>query len=320
MSNTTVTPRMRSYGWNTHFVATPRAFHFAGLRLCFELPDSTVEQDSWNGVAFGLDKRNRDDVHLAGFVKEEELDTVVPSLLSPDAQERAIVRYHVVRHGQCDLPEDSSLEAHLKASCATHIPRPQRGHDPRYLPPKKASEDARVAKMPFRKRAKPRAGSQSPKREQSGSISPDKDGEETQPVSDMIVPVTEDINPTYAQKVIDSFRSSVMVSAKRATTSGTNSPFTARSDLPATPGPDTYGDPSKRTRTIQDTSEYYQDGGIDARERKRKRQRVDVFMMEDTELIRETYFDSHVTPLNSQHFLADVNFELGKLVDYGEKT
>ncbi|RBR22218.1 hypothetical protein FVER53590_25855 [Fusarium verticillioides] len=243
---TPVTPRMRSYGWNTHFVTTLRAFHFAGvyqhhdnaflmfrdivdeLRLCFELPDSTVEQDSWNGVAFGLDKRNRDDVHLAVFVKEEDLDTVVPSLLSPDAQERAIVRYHVVRHGQCDLPEDSSLEAHLKGQFlipqdpsiplhphlsqlhAQHTsPAPQRGHDPRYLPPKKASEDARVAKMPFRKRAKPRAGSQSPKREQSGSISPDKDGEETQPVSDMIVPVTEDINPTCAQKVMDSFRLSI---------------------------------------------------------------------------------------------------------------
>ncbi|KAF5689766.1 hypothetical protein FCIRC_1229 [Fusarium circinatum] len=102
----------------------------------------------------------------------------------------------------------------------------------------------------------------------------------------------------------------------RTATSGTNSPFTARSDLPVTPGPDTYGDPSKRKRTTQDTSEDHQDGGVDAGER--KRQRVDVFMMEDTELIRETYFDSHVTPLNSQHFLADVNFELGKLVDYGE--
>ncbi|KAF5244286.1 hypothetical protein FANTH_7796 [Fusarium anthophilum] len=278
----------------------------------------------------------------------------------------------------------------------------------------------------------------------TGSVSPDKDGEEIRHISDMIIPVTEDINRTYAQKVMDSFRSLVMVSAKpctvtgkgqswcisraigpslrachivpqqqfhvypdsssgqdlelssrrlheawlstwapangilmmshiheffdarlfsihpetfpnipqdvdraalahhydmcciesmaanmilpeltttltsRAATSGTNSPFTARSDLPVTPGPDTYGDPSKRKRTTQDTSEYHQDGGVDARER--KRQRVDAFMMEDTELIRETYFDSHVTPLNSQHFLADVNFELGKLVDYGDNA
>ncbi|KAF5668730.1 hypothetical protein FDENT_11738 [Fusarium denticulatum] len=490
MSNTTVTPRMRSYGWNTHLVATPRAFHFAGvyqhhdnafmtfrdiideLRLCFELPDSTVEEDSWNGVAFGLDQRNRDNAHLAVFVKEEELDTVVPSLLSLDAQERAIVRLIMRSSPERSVPHPPrplyrTPYSSVTASCATHIPRLQRRHDPCYLPPKKASEDARVAKMPLRKRAKPRTGSQSPKREHSGSASPDKDGEETQPVSDMIIPVTEDINRTYAQKVMDSFRSSVMVSAKRCamtgkgqswcvspaigpslqachivpqqqfhvypdssngqdlelssrrlheawlstwapangilmmshiheffdarlfsihpetfrirafvpydaildyhgcianvpqdvdraalahhydmccienmaanmllpelttttltsraatSTSGTNSPFTARSDLPATPGLDTYGDPSKRTRTVQETSEYHQDGGIDARERKRKRQRVDVFMMEDTELIRETYFDSHVTPLNSQHFLADVNFELGKLVDYGEKT
>ncbi|KAG5807126.1 hypothetical protein H9Q74_000381 [Fusarium xylarioides] len=488
MSNTTVTPRMRSYGWNTHFVATSSAFHFAGvyqhhdnafltfrdivneLRLCFELPDLTKEEDSWNGVAFGLDKRNRNNADLVIFVKEEELDTVVPSLPSPDAQERAVVRYHVVRHGQCNLPEGSSIEAHLKASCATHIPRPKRRHDPRYLPPKKASEDVRVAKMPFRKRSKPRTGSQSPKREHSGSVSPDKDGEETQHVSDMIVPVTEDINRTYAQKVMDSFRSSVMVSAKRcavtgkgqswcispaigpslqachivpqqqfhvypdssngqdtqlsirrlheawlstwapangilmmshiheffdarlfsihpetfrirafvpydaildyhgrianvpqdvdraalahhydmccienmaanmllpeltttltsrSATSGMNSPFTARSDLPATPGPDTSGDPSKRTRTFQHASEkgpdpvaqYHQDGGIDARER--KRQRVDVFKVEDTEWIREFCFDSHITSLNSQQFLADVNFELGKLVHYGDTT
>ncbi|KAI1033866.1 hypothetical protein LB503_011121 [Fusarium chuoi] len=132
MSDTTVTPRMRSYGWNTHFVATSRAFHFAGvyqghdnpfltfrdivdeLRLCFELPDSIKEEDSWNGVAFGLYKRNRNNADLATFIKEEELDTVIPSLLSPDAQERAVVRYHVVRHGQCNLPEGSPLESHLK--------------------------------------------------------------------------------------------------------------------------------------------------------------------------------------------------------------
>ncbi|RYC76777.1 hypothetical protein BFJ63_vAg20346, partial [Fusarium oxysporum f. sp. narcissi] len=109
-----------------------------------------------------------------------------------------------------------------------------------------------------------------------------------------------------------------------AATSGTNSPFTARSDLPATPGPDTSGDPSKRTRIIQDASEegldpvaqYYQDGGVDAR--KLKRQRVEVFNVEDTERIREMRFDSYITSYNSQNFLADVDFELGKLVDYGE--
>ncbi|KAI1033865.1 hypothetical protein LB503_011120 [Fusarium chuoi] len=110
-------------------------------------------------------------------------------------------------------------------------------------------------------------------------------------------------------------------------TFGTNSPFTARSDLPATPGPDAYGDPSKRKRTIPAASEkgpdpvaqYHQDGGIGARER--KRERVDVFQAEDAEgkeYIREICFDRHITPLNSQQFLADVNFELGKLVDYGE--
>ncbi|KAH7184508.1 hypothetical protein DER44DRAFT_803105 [Fusarium oxysporum] len=473
MSNTAVTPRMRSYGWNTHFVATSRAFHFAGVYQPHDnafLTFRDIKEDSWNGIAFGLDKRNRSNSDLAIFVKEEELDTVVPSLPSPDAQERAVVRYHVVRHGQCNLPEGSSHLYHIPyssgtASCATHIPRPERRHDPRYLPPKKSSEDTRVAKMLFRRRAKPRTGSQSPKREHSGSVSPDKDGEETQHISDMIVPVTEDINRTYAQKIMDSFRSSVMVSAKRcavtgkgqswcispaigpslqachivpqqqfhvypdssngqdmqfssrrlheawlstwapangilmmshiheffdarlfsihpetfrirafvpydaildyhgsianvpqdvdraalahhydmccienmaanmllpeltttltsrAATSGTISPFTARSDLPGTPGPDTSGDPSKRTRIIQDASEkgpdpvaqYHEDGGVDARER--KRQRVDVFNVEDTEWIHGMCFDSHITPLNSQKFLADVNFELGKLVD-----
>ncbi|SCO54666.1 uncharacterized protein FFNC_15616 [Fusarium fujikuroi] len=123
------------------------------------------------------------------------------------------------------LPEGPSLEPHLTgqsfipplyhipypsvtASCATHIPRRKRRYDPRYLPPKKSSEDVRVARMPFRKRAKPRTGAQSPKREYSGSVSPDKDGEETQHIGDMIIPVTEDINRTYAQKVVDSFRSS----------------------------------------------------------------------------------------------------------------
>ncbi|KAF9766743.1 hypothetical protein IL306_000816 [Fusarium sp. DS 682] len=76
--------------------------------------------------------------------------------------------------------------------------------------------------MPFRRREKPRTDSQSPKRDNSGSASPDKEGfEEGQDISDMIVPVTEEeINRSYAQRIMDSFRSSVMVSAKRCAVSG----------------------------------------------------------------------------------------------------
>ncbi|QGI88397.1 hypothetical protein CEK25_003353 [Fusarium fujikuroi] len=128
----------------------------------------------------------------------------------------------------------------------------------------------------------------------------------------------------YEMFCIESMAANMPLPELTTLTSGTNSPFTARYDLPATPGPDTSGDPSKRTRIIPVASEKGPDlvaqWGIGARER--KRQRVDVFNVEDTEdaedakYMRETCFDRHITPLNSQQFLADVNFELGKLIDY----
>ncbi|KLO97304.1 uncharacterized protein LW93_3281 [Fusarium fujikuroi] len=111
-------------------------------------------------------------------------------------------------------------------------------------------------------------------------------------------------------------------------TSGTNSPFTARSDLPATPGPDTSGDPSKRTRTIPVASEkgpdlvaqYHQDGVsvpengngsalmcLTWRTRKTRKTRNICAKLVLTDIL----------PLSTcQQFLADVNFELGKLIDY----
>ncbi|KLP22620.1 uncharacterized protein LW94_12746 [Fusarium fujikuroi] len=114
----------------------------------------------------------------------------------------------------------------------------------------------------------------------------------------------------YEMFCIESMAANMPLPELTTLTSGTNSPFTARSDLPATPGPDTSGDPSKRTRIIPVASEkgpdlvaqYHQDG--------------DTEDAEDAKYMRETCFDRHITPLNSQQFLADVNFELGKLIDY----
>ncbi|KAG8665234.1 uncharacterized protein FPOAC1_013213 [Fusarium poae] len=127
MSNASTTPRMRSYGWNFHLVATSKSCHFAGLyqdpdngfltfrdlvdelRLCFE------DDGNWDGVAFGLDNKSRHNANnFPLFITKAKLDTVIPSLPSPDPQERAIVRYHIVRHTECQLDENSPLRAHLE--------------------------------------------------------------------------------------------------------------------------------------------------------------------------------------------------------------
>ncbi|KAF5019748.1 hypothetical protein F66182_8233 [Fusarium sp. NRRL 66182] len=489
MSNAAVTSYMRTYGWNVYLLANSNAFHFAGvyqhhenplltfndlvdeLKLCFELPDA--KESSWDDIAFGLVKRGQDVARFSAFVAETDLDETVPSLPCNDPQERAVVRYHIVRHKDCRLPTGSTLQDHLEANCAKHIPRPVRRCEPRYLPPKKASEDARIARMPFRRTRKARTASVSPKRDSSGSASPDKDGqEEAENVNAMITPAAvEEINRAFAQRTFESFRSSVLISAKRcavskkgqswcvnpgigpalqachivpqqhyhvypdssnsedtmdstrrlreawlstwaptngilmmshiheffdsrlfsihpetlrirafvpydaildyhgseanvpesvdrealrhhyemccienmaakmppeelvlamstkAATSGTSSPFTSRNDLPATPGQDgRIGDPSERPRTTQERlddgpggSQMPEQGhenlyAMDMREH--KRQRVNEVKVEDIDWIHDGILDSYITPMNSRQFLADVNWELGKLTNH----
>ncbi|KAK7414161.1 hypothetical protein QQX98_006947 [Neonectria punicea] len=237
---------MRVHGWNVHFLAGQNPFHFAGLfqaegsdlvtfrdvvdelRLCFEFTNAAPEQDLWGDIAFSLTGRPSSSGSWS-FVAEQDLDQPVPSLPSSNPKQPNILRYHLVHHksSDCNLPSNSLLVAHLKAKCAQHLPRPARRRDPRYLPPKKPSSDARFSRMPLRRTLKSRAGSQSPsKRSASGSVSPRKDGlndandANDEDVASMVTPPTMDIAVDFATKTIAAFRSSCLVSASRCAVSG----------------------------------------------------------------------------------------------------
>ncbi|KAM0293638.1 hypothetical protein ACHAPM_011604 [Fusarium culmorum] len=247
MSSAAVTPQMRAHGWNVYFLADVNAFHFSGifqshdtgfltfrdvvdeLRLCFELPDAmrlqenndgSQTQDPWDDIAFGLVSRDNSLSESPRLVTNEHRDLQVPSLVCPDFQERAVVRYHLVRHSACNLPSDVPLNAHLNARCATHIARPTRCPEPRYLPPKKPSSDPRIAIMPFRRTLRARTSSQSPKRRASGSASPTKQQEEEDVASIVAPPNMDEINHEYARQIMTQFRSSCLVMASRCAVSG----------------------------------------------------------------------------------------------------
>lgn len=127
MSHEATIPAMRSHGWNLHLVARSTAKLFAGLcqhpdnpfltfrdlvdelRLCFH------DDENWQGIAFGLDRGCRSH----GFpllVKEGQLDTVIPCLPQPDPRQRAVVKYHVVRHAGCQLDGNAPTEDHFKGT------------------------------------------------------------------------------------------------------------------------------------------------------------------------------------------------------------
>ncbi|KAM0417403.1 hypothetical protein ACHAPT_012638 [Fusarium lateritium] len=102
-------------------------------------------------------------------------------------------------------------------------------------------------------------------------------------------------------------------------TSGTGTPFSARTDLPITPKPGddvSTGDPSKKSRPAprpqdqdlapgqNDTGEACVDEGCNGKRRR----------LHDGchDFVHAELFDSHVTAWNSRRFLADVNWELQK--------
>ncbi|OBS16238.1 hypothetical protein FPOA_13042 [Fusarium poae] len=240
---------MRAHGWNVYFLADVNASHFSGifqsyddgfltfrdvvdeLRLCFELPDTTRQQenndnetqekDPWDDVAFALVSRHKSLSGSPHLVTTEDRNLQVPSLACPEVQERAVVQYHLVRHSaECNLSSDAPLNAHLQARCATHIGRPTRRPEPRYLPPKKPSSDPRIAAMPFRRTLKGRTSSQSPKRRASGSVSPRKQQEEEDVASIVAPPNMDEINHESARQIMTQFRSSCLVMAGRCAVSG----------------------------------------------------------------------------------------------------
>ncbi|KAJ4005537.1 hypothetical protein NW752_002370 [Fusarium irregulare] len=220
MSDESITPAIRSHGWNLHLVARSTAKLFAGLHqhpdnpfltfreLVDELRLRFHDDEKWQGIAFGLDKGCRSH-GFPLFVTEEQLDTVIPCLPQPDPRQRAVVKYHVVRHAECQLTENSPLEEHLKVSCASHVPLPTRRHEPRYLALDAASSNNQITRIPRR--------AQSQKRKRSKSALSD---EEFEDASEILVPMPDLLDPTKARVIVDSFREAARSSATRCAITG----------------------------------------------------------------------------------------------------
>lgn len=129
MASSSVTQSRRKAGWNVVFHAGKSPAHFAGIyspadckfltfedvvremRLCFEFQSAIDSDNFWNSMAFGLLDSNSYTGPCPPFV--QKLDIPVPSLPSPDLKRPNILRFRVVRHTQCDLPDGLPLAAHL---------------------------------------------------------------------------------------------------------------------------------------------------------------------------------------------------------------
>ncbi|KID64118.1 uncharacterized protein G6M90_00g066030 [Metarhizium brunneum] len=197
---------MRAVAWNVHFTtgeeedpgAFAAIFQVSGsdlitfrdvcneLRLCFEFHndklrgdshDDDDEHDSWSHIAF----------------------------------------YHLVYHEDCHVPSNSSLDSHLQAKHARHLPNPVRRRDARYLPPNRTPSDPRLAVMPLRRKLQARP--QSPaKRPASDPNSPTKEAPDE--FDDMLAPATMNIDPDEAKRFTNEFRSSCLNRATSCAVSG----------------------------------------------------------------------------------------------------
>lgn len=95
--------------------------------------------------------------------------------------------------------------------------------EPRYLPPKKASNDPRFATYPLRKTIRGRKSASPSKRSASGSMSPRKDAETDQADEDlasMVAPPECNISDERARATMANFRSSCLLSAKHCAVTG----------------------------------------------------------------------------------------------------
>ncbi|RBR18915.1 uncharacterized protein FIESC28_05837 [Fusarium coffeatum] len=190
---TTVTPSMRIHGWNIHLLSGPDDFHFSGL---YQHPGSNLitfrdvvnemrlcfdipcTEDPWENIAFMLAD------------SPDDMKRKLPSLVADE-----------------DLDE-----------CAQHIPRPTRRLEPRYIPLDRTSLDPRYARLPFRRTAKPRRASESPKRRRSDSRS--STDNEQEDIKHLHVPPKMDITPEKARQTIETFRHECLIHTDRCAISG----------------------------------------------------------------------------------------------------
>ncbi|KAM3513533.1 hypothetical protein MY11210_002820 [Beauveria gryllotalpidicola] len=190
---------------------------------------NTGGTNSWRHIAFALTEKpdatnEADQVEYPSWITEENLDEIVPGVLSVDPRQRRSVTYHIFRHDHCRLPAGSLLQDHLRAKCAQHLPSPDRRRHPAYLPHDKTPADSGL-NMPLRPKVKAR--SQLPlKRTTSGAASPgnptdDADGD----FDNVVVPASIDIDMDEARRVVNEFRMACIGLATCCAVSGDGEPW-----------------------------------------------------------------------------------------------
>ncbi|EJP62257.1 uncharacterized protein BBA_08799 [Beauveria bassiana ARSEF 2860] len=193
--------------------------------------DNVVVETAWKNIAFALtetpDMAGQTD--CPSWILQENFDRLVPALPSVSPRLRKTVTYHIVRHGLCRLPAGSSLQDHIRARCARHLPMPKRRRHPAYLPYNKVPSDSRLSIMPLRRKLKA-SRSQSPtKRTASGSTSPGKAPDEadaaTDEYADMLAPASMSLDVDEAKRVINEFRAACIDRATCCAVSGRGEPW-----------------------------------------------------------------------------------------------
>ncbi|GKU08748.1 hypothetical protein FLAG1_11753 [Fusarium langsethiae] len=248
MASSAVTASRRSAGWNVVFLAVKSHSPFAGvfspadcslltfqdvvreMSLCFDFGNNR-NTSLWENIAFETLDTDLCHESFPSFV--QDLSLPVPSLDSPNLKRPNILRFRILHHSSCQLPNDAPLDTHLQAKCVQYLPQPVRRHNPRYLPPKTASSDPRYARMPHRSILKGRRVSTSPKRPRSGSVSPNKDptAPEDIDVNDVVMPANTDVDLAMARKYASSFRTSCLDSANTCAVSGKGASWYFNSDV-----------------------------------------------------------------------------------------
>ncbi|KAM3475588.1 hypothetical protein MY5147_003688 [Beauveria neobassiana] len=193
--------------------------------------DNAIVETAWKNIAFALtetpDMAGQTD--CPSWIVQENFDRLVPALPSVSPRLRKTVTYHIVRHGLCRLPASSSLQDHLRAKCARHLPMPRRRRHPAYLPYNKVPSDSRLSIMPLRRKLKA-SRSQSPtKRTASGSTSPGKAPDEadaaTDDYADMLAPASMSLDVDEAKRVVNEFRAACIDRATCCAVSGRGEPW-----------------------------------------------------------------------------------------------
>ncbi|KPM42282.1 hypothetical protein AK830_g4287 [Neonectria ditissima] len=173
MSNDTITPQHRIAGWNIHLLCGPDERRFGGLfhpplrnsltfrhiidelRLCFTIPAThPLRHKPWGDTAFACiyPRENTNPVTecTSVMIHDQYLDQFVSTPVEHPScfLLRPVLRLHVVRHTKCNFAYGETLETHLSAGCATHIPYPSLVRDERYLPPNEVKDPAETVVPP----------------------------------------------------------------------------------------------------------------------------------------------------------------------------